>query len=207
MKKIFVDLFTFEVARALHRDLSGISDGDSIPSKRHALVATISALNDLGFLISEYPDGAIWFCFSPKAKDLDQFGSVPDEKLEELISHEIGFKLKRSEVSRSLELSKQYRDDLDDGAVRSSWRGVGAIIDGILRGDLRLLGPEVEDGLILQDLTRSTPEEGHFQWFSLRKPDKRPSLVDIESPKVIKGRPVRIAIGTAAARRNTDGNL
>ena len=191
MKKIFVDPFTFEVARALHRDLSERTGDDFSQMEQRALVAIIFALNDSGFLISEHPRRETWFCFGPEAKDLDQLGDVPDERLKELIAHTILFKLKRSELSRSLELSERFRADLDLDVVKSSWRGVGAIIDRILRGDFRLMGPEVDDGLIVQDLTRSTPKERHYVWFSLDKTNKIPSLVDLESPVFFEGQPLR----------------
>jgi hypothetical protein len=158
VKKIFVDPFTFEVARTLHRHLSERIGDDISQMEQRALVAIIFALNDSGFLISEHLRRETWFCFGPEAKDLDQLGDVPDERLKELIAHTILFKLKRSELSRSLELSERFRADLDLDVVKSSWRGVGAIIDRILKGDLRLIGPEVDDGLIVQDLTRSTPK-------------------------------------------------
>jgi hypothetical protein len=130
---------------------------------------------------------------------LDHLGEVPDERLEQLVQHMILFKLKKSELSRSLELSEQIRAELDSDVVKSSWRGVGTIIERILKGELRLVGPEVQDGLIVQDLTRSTPIEGSYVWFSLDKTNKIPSFVELESPEVFEGQPLRISISAAAA--------
>jgi hypothetical protein len=189
VKKIFVDPFTFEVARALHRDLSERIGDEFSQMKQHALVAIIFALNDSGFLISEHPRRETWFCFGPEAKDLDQLGDVPDERLKELIAHTILFKLKRSELSRSLELSEKFRADLDLDVVKGSWRGVGAIIDLILEGSLRLAGPASKDGLIVEHLTRSTPEEKCYVWFSLgNKTHKEPIMVDLAEPLIFEGR-------------------
>ena len=199
MKKIFVDPFTFEVARALHKDLyEKIGDDLSQIGQQATLVGIIFALNDSGFLISEQPGREMWFFFGPGAKDLDHLGDVPDERLEAVTAHMIVFKLNRSELSRSLELSARYRVDLDVDAVKRSWSAVGVIIERVLTGDIRLVGPEVKDGFIVQDLTRSTPKEGQFVWFSLDA-NKMPSMVDLESPKVFEGQPLRISVRTAAA--------
>src|ERR1700735_4985118 len=77
MKKIFVDPFTFEVARTLYRGLPGRVSDDFALMEQRAIVAIIFALNDSGFLISEHPCGETWFCFGPEAKDLDHLGDVP----------------------------------------------------------------------------------------------------------------------------------
>ncbi|UPJ74099.1 hypothetical protein [Bradyrhizobium sp. 187] len=201
MKKIFVDPFTFEVARTLYRGLPGRVGGNCGQTEQRALVAIIFALNDSGFLISEHSRRETWFCFGPEAKDLDHFGDVSDERLEGLTAHTIGFKLRRSELSRSAELSERYRADFDVGVVKNAWRGVGTIIDRVLKGELRLIGPEVQDGLIIQDLIRSTPKEGHYLWFSLDKASKMPSLVDLESPVLFEGQPLRIPLKAAASER------
>lgn len=200
VKKIFVDPFTFEVARSLYGDLSGRFGEQFPPMEQRALVAIIFALNDSGFLVSEHHRRETHFFFSPSAKDLDHFEQVPDERLEELLNHVIAFKLKKSELSSSLELSERYGADLDVDAVKSAWRAVGAIIDGIVRGDLRLTGPEVEDGLIIQDLTRSTTKEAYYVWFSLDKTNKMPSLVDLKGPVLYEGQPLQIPIRSASGR-------
>lgn len=201
MKNIFVDPFTFEVARTLYRGRPRGAGGNCGKTEQRALVAIIFALNDSGFLVAEHPRRETWFCFGPKAKDLDHFGDVSDERLEELTAHVIGFKLKRSELSRSIELSERYRAEFDVGVVKNAWRGVGTIIDRVLKGELRIIGPEEQDGLIVQDLNRSTPKEGHYLWFSLDKASKKPSLVDIQSPVRFEGHRLRIPLKAAASKR------
>lgn len=198
MKKIFVDPFTFEVARTLSGDLPRNGSDDSNHRVQQALVAIIFALNDSGFLISEHPRRETWFCFGPKAMDLNHLGYVPDERLEGLVERPVLFKLERSELLRALELSERYRADFDMDVVKNTWRAVGTIIDRALKGELRLIGPEVENGLIIQDLTRSAPTQEHYLWFSLDKTSRMPSLVDLESPVLLKGQPLRIPIRTAA---------
>jgi hypothetical protein len=199
VKNIFVDLFTFEVARTLSKVIPGRVGDVSAQMQQRAIVAIMFALNDAGFLIAEHSRRETWFCFGPEAKDLDHFGDVSDERLEELTAHKIGFKLRRSELSRSIELSERYRAGLDVDVVKKAWKGVGTIIDRVLKGELRLVGPEVEDGMIIQDLTRSTPKEGCYLWFSLDKTNEMPSLVDLESPVLFEGKPLRIPLRAAAS--------
>ena len=59
------------------------------------------------------------------------------------------------DLSRSVELSKRRCEELELGLVVSSWRGIGSIIDMIIEGDLRVLGLECENRLIVEDITRS----------------------------------------------------
>ena len=117
VKKIFVDAFTFEVARVLDKDLSErIGDGFASKIEKERLVAVFLALKNWGLVVSEDHGRKTWFCFGSEAKRLDGF--VPDEKLEELAT-KVGFMLKKSEMLRSIELSKRYCAELDVGVVVS----------------------------------------------------------------------------------------
>src|SRR5205807_7091765 len=98
--------------------------------------------------------------------------------------HKICFRMTRSEMLRSIKLSKRYCASLDSAALKDNWRKVGSIIDLILIGDLRLMGPEFESGLIVEDLARSTTEAKHFAWYSLgHNANKNPRVVDLAEPE------------------------
>jgi hypothetical protein len=68
----------------------------------------------------------------------------------------------------------------------TSFRSV--LIDLILEGSLRLMGPASKGGLIVEHLTRSTPEEKCYVWFSLsNKTHKEPIMVDLAEPIPFEG--------------------
>lgn len=200
MKRILVDMFTFEVARALDRDLSErVGEEYCFAEQQQRLVAIILALKDLDFIIAEDRAGERWFFFGERAKQLDEFEHLSIEKLAVLMEHMASFRLKKSEMARSIELSKQYVSELDEDLVKSSWSAVGVMIEQILKGRFSVIGPEAEDGLIVQDLIRSTAEQGCFVWFSLGEDKKRkPLMVDLETPTFCEGQPPRIPIKRAA---------
>jgi len=124
----------------------------------------------------------------------------------ELAKHKICFSLTKSEMSRSIELSKQYRAALDVEVVKDSWRKVGSIIDLILIGDLRLMGPELESGLIVEDLTRSTADAKCFVWYSLGdKTNMKLLIVDLAEPLIIEGYhrfPIKAAVSALVYGRD-----
>jgi hypothetical protein len=189
VKHVLVDAFTFEVARALHGHLSEWADEDvSAKIEQQRLMAMILALKDLGLLYYDDLGRTASICFGPEAIPLGN-ENVPDERLQELAAHKIRFKMKKSEMLRSVELSTRYRSDLDAEVVKRSWRGVGALIDLILEGSLRLVGPASKGGLIVEHLTRSAPEEKCYVWFSLsNKTHKEPIMVDLAEPVLFEGR-------------------
>lgn len=187
MNKILVDAFTFEVARAMDGKTSGQIRGDLDGKlEQRRLVAIILTLRALGLVTAEEDDDAIFFCFSEAAKELR--GDVSDERLWELAKHKICFRLTRQEMLRALKLAKKYSATLDQAALKHSWSVVGAIIDLILIGDLRLMGPEFESGLIVEDLARSTAATKQFAWYSLGHDAKKGlRVVDLAEPEVING--------------------
>jgi hypothetical protein len=188
VKKVLVDAFTFEVARAMDGNGSGQNGGDSDKKRRATTVNgnNLLALRDLGLVTADDDDHAISICFSAEAKELR--GDVSDKRLWELVKHKICFRMTRSEMLRSIKLSKRYRATLDSAALKDIWRKVGSIIDLILIGDLRLMGPEFESGLIVEDLARSTAEAKLFAWYSLgHNANKNLRVLDLAEPEVIKG--------------------
>ncbi|ANW00091.1 hypothetical protein [Bradyrhizobium icense] len=187
MKRIFVDAFTFEVARALDRDLSErFGDEFAATSEQQRLVAVLLALTDWGFLAHDDQRREASFCFGPVAKPLG--AAVPDERLIELATHKILIVLTTSEMRRSIGLSKQYCADLDVDVIEQSWKGVGAIIDLIVEGSLRLMGPASKGGLIAEHLTRSIPGQKCYVWFSLgNRACEEPIMVDLAEPLIFEG--------------------
>lgn len=187
MNKILVDAFTFEVARAMDGKTSG-QVGSDLGGKleQRRLVAIILALRALGLVTADEDDDAIFVCFGEAAKRLR--GEVSDERLWELVKHKICFRLTRQEMLRSLKLAKKYRATLDQAALKDNWSKVGAIIDLIMIGDIRLMGPEFEGGLIVEDVARSTAAAKQFAWYSLRHDANRSlRVVDLAEPEVING--------------------
>jgi hypothetical protein len=83
VKKVLVDAFTFEVARAMDGNGSGQIGGDfDGKQEQRRLMAIILALRDLGLVTADDDDHAISICFSAEAKELR--GDVSDERLWEL---------------------------------------------------------------------------------------------------------------------------
>jgi len=206
MKRILIDAFILEVIRAVDRDLSRrIGPDYSSNTDRQRLVAILLALKDAGSLSCYDLGRERWFLFG---RDDEVVAGQPDkvehvlddDQLAEYLEHMISFEMKRPEMLASIELSKRCRADIDLGVVESSETAVQPIYASIIEGRLRLIVPEVEDGLILQDLTRSTAEEGCFVWFSLGdKANGEPFMEDLEEPQFIEGQPFRIPIKAYAS--------
>lgn len=183
-----VDAFTFEVARAVDRDLSAKIDRRlSFNTDRQRLAAVLLALKDAGLLADHKQGRETWFSGS---KDLFNEPDVSTDVWQNGFAtlakeYVISFELRKTEMRHSIELSKQYRADLDVGLVERSWREIGAKVGSILEGHLHLLGPEALDGLIFHDLTRSTAEGYCCVWFSLGDRNDEPVMVDLRSPSLL----------------------
>lgn len=189
VKNILADVFTFEVARAVDQQLSKkLVDNYTSNRESQRLAAVMFSLSDAGFLYVDDDGRSILFCFGPRAKQLDDFGYVSQEKLEELAEHRIRFAMKKSEVLRSKELSRRYLRDLDLHVVQESWKDVGSIIDYVLDGNLRLIGPASKGGLIVEHVTRSTPDEKCYVWFALGDDTQKSVMVDLAEPVMVQGR-------------------
>jgi hypothetical protein len=199
VKKLYVDAFTFEVARALDKDLSEIIGDDfALRRRKERLVAVLLAIKKCGLLVSQDQGSKIWLCFGPEAKQLD--GYIPDKKLEELAT-KISFTVKKPEMLRAIELSEQCFAEMDPGTVARTWSQVGVIIDLIVKGDVRIVGPEFEGGLIVEVLARSTADEKCYAWFSLGdRTHKKPFMVDLAEPLGFKGNdrfPMKAAVSAS----------
>jgi hypothetical protein len=188
MKRIFVDAFTFEVARALDRDLSEkLSAEFALTEEQQRLVAVLFALADRGFVIYEDYGRKAMFCFGAEAKPLKN--AVSDDKLIELAAHKVQLMLTKSRLQHSIELSKRYGSDLELNVIVQSWKAVGTIVDYLLKGSLRLIGPASPSGLIVEHLSRSTLEQKCYVWFSLGgRACEEPVMVDLAEPLIVEGR-------------------
>jgi hypothetical protein len=165
-------------------------------------VAVLLALKDTGLLICHDHGRATWLCFgsaeSP-AMQLDEIEELAKGNVKDASKFFISFNMKKPEMLRSIKLSKRCRLDLDEGVVESSREKVGAIVKLIVKDRLQLVAAELEDGLIVEDLTRSTEDEIFYVWLSLGdKANKKPFMVDLEvfSP-VDGGRSIRWPIKAA----------
>lgn len=205
MKNIMVDAFTFEVARAVDKDLSErMGYNFSASAARQRLVAVLFALKDSGLLDYSDQGRETWFS-GPKQillEQLDESGHVPEDDFVTLaMEYVISFKLKMSEMTRSIELSKQCRVDLDESLVKRSWSELVAKVGLISKGCLHLIGPEAKDGLIFQDRSRSTAEDGQCcVWFSLGGRNKKPFTVDLKKPSFLDDEsPIQYPLKSAAS--------
>lgn len=199
MKRIYVDAFTFEVARTLNEDF-GETIGGRFDEQRR-LVAIVFALRDLGFVNQDdLRKGRLLFVFTERAKKLPP---ASDEKLAELVEHKICFELKSSKWSRLVSLAAEYRTHINIGVVESIWSNVGLIIDYILADGFRLTGPEKNSGLIAEHLVRSTVSEKCFVWVVHTKPDEALVLDLLEQP-VAKGACRRFTLKDADAASESE---
>lgn len=87
-----------------------------------------------------------------------------------------------------MRLSKRYRAELNQDVVESSWRKARGIVGLIAKNRACLTRTELEDGLIIEDLTRATEEEIFYVWFSLGdKADQKPFMMDLDHLSVSDG--------------------
>ena len=98
MKNLWVDAFTFEVARALHGHLSKWADEDvSEKIEQQRLMAVIFALKDLGLLYYDDIGHTASICFAAEAIPLGN-ENVSDERLLELVDVKIRFRMKKVDM-------------------------------------------------------------------------------------------------------------
>jgi hypothetical protein len=84
--------------------------------------------------------------------------------------------------------------------VESSWRELVAKVGSIIQGRLHLIGPEVKDGLIFQDCSRSTADDGRCVWFSLGDRNKEPFTVDLKNPSFLDNEsPIQYPLNNAVS--------
>jgi hypothetical protein len=124
VKEIFVDVFTFEVARAVDRDLSlRIGLDFSYNSDRQRLVAVLLALRDTGLLSGHDHGRATWLYFDSAeypAMQLDEIEELANDNVSDASKFFVSVNIKKSEMLRSIKLSKLCRINLDEGVVVSS---------------------------------------------------------------------------------------
>ncbi|MDA9420621.1 hypothetical protein XH97_00170 [Bradyrhizobium sp. CCBAU 53380] len=203
-----VDSFTFEVARAVDRDLSERLGYFSSDADRQRLVAILFILKDAGLLSYYEHHRKTWLCFGPPdtlAWQLDEISDLTGGSVEDASKYFVSLAMRKSEISRSMRLSKRYRAELDQDVVESSWRKVRGIVSLIAKNRACLTGTELENGLIMEDLTRATEEEIFYIWFSLGdKADRKPLAMDLDHLSVSDGgRSVRWPItATVSVSRN-----
>ena len=100
MKDVFVQLQTFEIVKALEKDLPRkIGLGFSSKKMQHRLVVILLALKDLGVVSSSDRGRERWFFFDLR---------------ENLSDHVIRFNLSEPEMVRSIELSKRIAPALKE---------------------------------------------------------------------------------------------
>jgi hypothetical protein len=204
-RRILIDSFTFEVARTVDTDLSKrIGHGFSSNTDWRRLVAVLLALEDSGSLPSEDQGSATLFTSGAEEaalRRLPEFLGVPEDSFDRALEYVISIELSRSEKLHSVELFRQYRANLDESLVESSWDHIGEVVRlVVVEGRLRLVGPELQNGLIFKDCIRSTTREEQYVWFSLGDhTNKKPFMVDLEKPEFHKGRFVRSDIKASAS--------
>jgi hypothetical protein len=194
---LLVDALTFEVARALEKYLS-VKVGHAFASNtdRQRLVAVLLALKESGSLDYEDRGRKTWFCFGLAeihSRQPNGAERLSDDVIEAATEYIISIKLKKAEMLHAMELSKRHQADIDLSVLEKCWQAMATVAALVIKGDLRLIGPAVEDGLIFQDLTRSTADNGCYVWFS-RGDNANPFMADLEGPKFIEGQPLRISI-------------
>ena len=146
MKYIMVNSFTFEVARAVDRDLSERLGDFSLDADRQGLVTVLFVLKDAG-LLSYYEHGRkTWLCFGPPdalAWQLDEISDLTGGNVQDASKYFVSFAMRKTEISRSMRLSKRYRAELDQDVVESSWRKVRGIVGLIAKNRVCLTGTEL----------------------------------------------------------------
>lgn len=205
MKRTLIfDSFVLEVVRYVDRDLSRrIGHNYSSNPVRERLVAVLLHLTEAGLISRQDRRRESWFYFGPDedADDQpDEIDDIPGEILAELMENFGSFKMRGPELAASIKLSKKYGAHVDRGMVESSQRWVMGILESIIEGHARLIGPAAEGGLILEDITRSTADDLCLVWFSLcNETSKEPLMVDLQNGSFVEGQPLQISIKAAAS--------
>jgi hypothetical protein len=148
MKKISVDAFTFEVARALGTDLTTrIGAAACCQSRQDQLFAIILAMEKMGFVDSKDSGREALFIFSARVRTLSN--EMPTHQWESLFQSHVVLKLKKSELSNCAQLSNDVVAVLDVGSVESCWRRMRSIIDLVLDGTLMVFQHEAKERINL----------------------------------------------------------
>jgi hypothetical protein len=187
MKYVIVDPFLFEVARAVDKDLNRKIGSLEALDKKVRLVAALRALRDAGF--AQLTAGREVIRMKPTknaicAMQLEEFRLSPTVRRTALTPEfSFGLELKDSEFSDAGDLSDRYFDKLDKVLVSQNWRKIGTMVGDMALGEIRLVGPEANYGLIFEALTQSARTdfgEGDL-WFSLgERPHKNPDPIDLQ---------------------------
>jgi hypothetical protein len=188
MKKIRVDAFTFEVARALGTDLTTrMGAAACCQSRQDQLFAIILAMEKMGFVDSKDSGREELFIFSARVRTLSN--EMPTHQWESLFQSHVVLKLKKSELSDCAQLSNDVVAVLDVSSVESCWRRMRSIIDLVLDGTLMVFQHEAKSGLICLRFPRSAKQKVSFVWCSLKSDSPEPILVEVEpSTKKLRGR-------------------
>ncbi len=126
MKRILIDAFILEVTRAVNRDLCRrIGANYSSNPDRQRLVAILLALKETGSLSCYDLGDDTCLLFGRDDDDVEVVAAKPDkvepvldeDKVAEYWENMISVKMKRLEMSASIELSKRCRADIDLGVV------------------------------------------------------------------------------------------
>jgi hypothetical protein len=187
MKYVIVDPFLLEVARAVDQDLSKKIGFLEALDKKVRLVAALRALREAGF--AQLTPGRKVIAMKPAksaicAMQLQEFRLSPAARRTALTPEfSFGLELRDSGFSDAGDLSVRYFDKLDKVLISESWRKIGTMVGDMAMGEIRLVGPEANYGLIFEALTQSARTdfgEGDL-WFSLgERPGKNPDPIDLQ---------------------------
>ena len=188
MKHIIVDPMLFEVSRAVDQEISTKVEGLASLKKIQRLVSALAALQRAGFAESAtYDSQDIWMSFTKAAiakMQLREFSLSQRSQRDALVpKFRFELELANDEFSASTNLADHYALQLDRARIDSSWRSIGALVGHTAKGDFRLIGPEAENGLIFEALTRSMRDQfgGQYFWFTLcERPKREPDPIDLK---------------------------
>ena len=192
MQEITSDPFLLEIARTL--DENNIQKRVELAHfpKKQRLIAAFRALKQAGFAQAlSYGDGIRW-CPTIKAIDameLEEF-RLSEERFESALIAPFYFLIEATatEGSPDKQLVREYRNSINRRRLVEWWRYVGTIVGGMAEGRLRMIGPEVNGGFIVESFDGEPGMTGEFLFSLGSRTSTNPVVTEIEVPDEIKGR-------------------
>ena len=191
MQQITADPFLLEVARTLdENNIRRRLELINFPKKQR-LITAFRALKQAGFAQAlPYGDGTRWYptVKAVRAMELEDF-KLSDESFEGALTAPFYFLIEATatESMPDKQLVQEYRNTMNKQQLKKWWRLVGTIVGRMAEGHLRMIGPEIDGGFMVESLEGDPGMTGIFL-FSLGSTSTNPVVTKIQIPVELKER-------------------
>jgi hypothetical protein len=192
MQQITSDPFLLEVARTL--DENNIQRRVELAHfpKKQRLIAAFRALKQEGFAQAlPYGDGTRWYptVKAVRSMELEDF-RLSEESFEGALIAPFYFLIEvtATESTPDKQLVREYRNAINKQQLVQWWRYVGTIVGRMAEGHLRMIGPEINGGFMVESLGGEPGMKGELLFSLGSRTSTHPVVTEIEIPAEIKGR-------------------